>query len=154
MPKQVQARKAQFEQEEPQVYKLARRHHAPADGKVHAQMVVESWVGKTPDEIATELDCHPKTIRIQLARYTAEGVSGIGMREGEGRKPRLTELERRQIFALVKKSPPGRLERQTSDTLAASSVKGPFASGYPEIFIRDLDNYFQRVMCHASSRMV
>lgn len=64
MPKHVQVRTAQDEQEERQVYKLARSHHVPADWKFQAQMVVKSWAGKTPDEIATELDCHPKTVRI------------------------------------------------------------------------------------------
>jgi DNA-binding CsgD family transcriptional regulator len=36
-----------------------------------AQMVVESWAGKTPNEIAIELKCHPKTMRIHLARFTS-----------------------------------------------------------------------------------
>ncbi len=47
MPKHVKARGAQDEQEERQIHKLARSHHAPADWKFHAQMVVESWAGKT-----------------------------------------------------------------------------------------------------------
>ncbi len=55
MPKRVQARAAKDEQEERQVRKLARSHHAPADWKFHAQMVIGSWAGKTPNEIATEL---------------------------------------------------------------------------------------------------
>ena len=124
MPKRIQARAAQDEQEEHQVRKLARSHHAPADWKFHAQMVVESWVGKTPKEIAIELDCHPKTVRIHLARFNAEGIRGLGMREGAGRKPRLTEWERSRILALVKQPPPGRLERRTSETLAARDEEG------------------------------
>jgi hypothetical protein len=48
MPKHVQARAAQDEQEERQIRKLARSHHAPADWKVHAQMMIESRAGKTP----------------------------------------------------------------------------------------------------------
>jgi hypothetical protein len=51
MPKRVQARAAQDEQEESQVHKLARSHHAPADWKLHAQMVIECWAGKAPKEI-------------------------------------------------------------------------------------------------------
>ena len=47
MPKHVKARTAQDEQEERQIRKLARSHHTPADWKFHAQMVVESWAGKT-----------------------------------------------------------------------------------------------------------
>jgi hypothetical protein len=44
MPKQVKARAAQDPQEERKVGKLAGSHHAPADWKCHAQMVVLSWV--------------------------------------------------------------------------------------------------------------
>jgi hypothetical protein len=47
MPKQVKARAAQDEQEERTVRKLARSHHAPADWKFHAQLIIESWAGKT-----------------------------------------------------------------------------------------------------------
>jgi hypothetical protein len=35
----------------------------PPIGCGHARMVVESWVGKTPDQIAAELHCHPQTVR-------------------------------------------------------------------------------------------
>ena len=99
MPKQVKARAAQETQEEHQVRKLAKSHHAPADWKFHAPMVVESWAGKTPDELATELGCHPQTVRIHLKRFNAEGVAALGMRPGSGRKPRLTEQERSRILA-------------------------------------------------------
>lgn len=118
MPKHVQARAAQNEQEERQVRKLARSHHAPADWKFHAQMLVESWAGKTPREIADELKCHPKTVRVHLARFNREGISGLGMRSGSGRKPRLTERERSRILALVKQPPPGRLERRADEMVA------------------------------------
>jgi transposase len=124
MPKQVQARMAQNEQEERQVRKLARSHHAPADWKFHAQMVIESWAGKTPREIAIELDCHPKTVRIHLARFNAQGIEGLGMRAGAGRKPRLTEQERSKILSLVKQPPPGKLERYADGTMAARDEQG------------------------------
>lgn len=123
MPKHLQARAAQDEREERQVRKLAGSHHAPADWKVHAQMVVESWAGKTPQEIAATLSCHPRTVRIHLNRFNAEGINGLGMREGAGRKPRLTEQERSRILALVKQPPPGRLERY-SEELAAREEEG------------------------------
>jgi len=123
MPKHLQARAAQDEREERQVRKLAGSHHAPADWKFHAQMVVESWAGKTPQEIATTLSCHPRTVRIHLNRFNAEGINGLGMREGAGRKPRLTELERSRILALVKQPPPGKLERYT-ETLEARDETG------------------------------
>lgn len=124
MPKHVHARTAQDEQEESQVRKLARSHHAPADWKFHAQMVIKSWAGKTPKEIASELGCHPKTVRIHLTRFNVQGVEGLGMQAGSGRKPRLTEQERSRILALVKQPPPGRLERQADETLEARDEEG------------------------------
>lgn len=123
MPKHLQARAAQDEREERQVRKLAGSHHAPADWKFHAQMVVESWAGKTPQEIATTLSCHLRTVRIHLNRLNAEGMNGLGMREGAGRKPRLTEQERSRILALAKQPPPGKLERY-AETLEARDETG------------------------------
>ncbi|HEX4207121.1 MAG TPA: helix-turn-helix domain-containing protein [Ktedonobacteraceae bacterium] len=124
MSKHVKARAAQDKREERQVRKLARSLHAPADWKFHAQMVVESWAGKTPQEIATTLSCHPRTVRIHLGRFNAEGINGLGMREGAGRKPRLTEQERSRILALVKLPPPGRLERYADGSLEAREEEG------------------------------
>ncbi len=124
MPKQVKARAAQERQEERMVRKLAKSHHAPADWKFHAQMVVESWTGKTPNQIAAELNCHPQTVRIHLKRFNAEGVAGLGMRPGSGRKPRLTEQERSRILALGKQVPPGRLETQGDGTMVARDEEG------------------------------
>jgi transposase len=118
MPKHVKARTAQDEREEHTVRKLARSHHAPADWKFHAQMVIESWAGKAPDEVAAELDCHPQTVRIHLARFNEYGIEGLGMRPGAGRKPRLTEQERSRILGLVKQPPPGRLERRADELMA------------------------------------
>ena|SRR6266487_4511493 len=103
---------------------LASSHHAPADWKFHAQMVIESWAGKTPNEIASELDCHPRTVRIHLARFNAQGIEGLGMRAGSGRKPRLTEQERSKILGLAKQPPPGRLERYMDGTLDARDEQG------------------------------
>ncbi len=123
MPKHVQARAVLDEREERQVHKLAGSHHAHADWKFHAQMVVESWAGKTPQEIAVTLSCHPRTVRIHLNRFNAEGVNGLGIREGAGRKPRLTEQERSRILALVKQPPPGKLERY-AETLEAREETG------------------------------
>ncbi|SRR5258708_10645505 len=123
MPKHVQARSPQNEGEERTVRKLAQSYHAPADWKYHARMVFESWAGKTPNEIADELKCHPQTVRIHLARFNAEGISGLGMRAGSGRKPRLSEQERSKILGLVKQPPPGRLERY-AETLEARDEQG------------------------------
>jgi|SRR6516164_11742500 len=73
MPRQVNARVAQDPQEELKVRKLAASHHAPADWKFHAQMVLLSWAEKTPNEIATELGCHPQTGRIHLKGVQCSG---------------------------------------------------------------------------------
>src|SRR5512135_2060098 len=124
MPKQVKARAAQEPQEERQVRKLAGSHHAPADWKFHAQMVIESWAGKTPNEIAAELQCHPQTVRIHLKRFNAEGIAGLGMRPGSGRKPRLTELERSRILALARQEPPGHLSARADGTMVARDEQG------------------------------
>ncbi len=35
-----------------------------------------------------------RLVRVHLKRFTHEGVAGLGMRLGSGRKPRLTEQER------------------------------------------------------------
>jgi transposase len=123
MPKHLQARLAKDEREESRVRKLAGSHHAPADWKLHAQMVVESWAGKTAQEIARTLSCHPRTVRLHLNRFNAQGVSGLGMREGAGRKARLTEQERSRILALAKQPPPGKLERY-AETLEARDETG------------------------------
>lgn len=87
-------------------------------------MVVESRAGKTPNEIAVELHCHAKTVRNHLARFNAEGIDGLGMRAGAGRKPRLTEQERSRILALVKQPPLGKLERDGDGTLDARDEEG------------------------------
>jgi transposase len=123
MPKHVQARNAQDEQEARQVHKLAQSHHAPADWKFQARMVAASWKGQTPNEIAAERHCHPQTVRVHLARFNADGISGLGMRPGAGRKRRLTEQECSRILALVKRPPTGRLERQ-GEALAARDEEG------------------------------
>lgn len=83
-------------------------------------MVVESWASKTPNEIATELKCHPKTVRIHLALFNSEGISGLGMGSRSGRKPRLTERERSRILALVRQQPPGQLERRADDAFPSN----------------------------------
>jgi transposase len=124
MPKHVKARAAQDIPEERKVRKLARSHHAPADWKFHAQMVLLSWAGKTPNEIAAELDCHPQTVRIHLKRFNAEGIAGLGMRPGSGRKTRLTEQERSRILALARQEPPGHLWAQADGTMVARDEEG------------------------------
>jgi transposase len=124
MPKQVKARAAQDEREERAVRKLARSQHALADWIGHARMVVESWAGKTPDQIAADLHCHPQTVRIHVARFNQQGIEGLGVQPGSGRKPRLTEAERSVIVALPSQPPPGRLVTQRDGTMVARDENG------------------------------
>ncbi len=74
MLKHLKARAAQEEQEERTVRKLAKSHHAPADWKFHAQMVVQSWAGKTPSEIGAELGCHPIRTNLRAPSIGARPV--------------------------------------------------------------------------------
>ena len=122
MPKHV---KAQDEQEERTVRKLAKSYHAPADWKFHAK-TGGGKLGRqdAPSKIAADLECHPQTVRIHLARFNAEGIAGLGMRPGLGRKPSLTERERSRILGLVKQWPPGRLEMRADETMVARDEQG------------------------------
>jgi hypothetical protein len=83
MPKQVKARTPQDEREARAVRKLARSHHAPADWIWHARMVVESWAGKTPDQIAAQVHCHPQTVRMHVARFNQRGIDGLVLRSAK-----------------------------------------------------------------------
>ncbi len=87
-------------------------------------MVVESWVGKTPDRIAQQMHCHPQTVRLHVARFNQQGIEGLGVQPGSGRKPRLTEAERSIIVALPSQPPPGRLVRQRDGTMVARDETG------------------------------
>jgi hypothetical protein len=58
-----------------------------------------------------------------VARFNEQGIEGLGMRPGSGRKPRSSEQERGRILALVKHPPPGRLERY-ADELGARDEHG------------------------------
>jgi transposase len=123
MPKILRVRAAQDEQEEHQVRKLAASRHGPADWIMHARMVVLSWEGKQVETIAKELQCSAQAVRRRLHRFDAEGIEGLGDRPRSGRPSRLTEGERSKLIALVRKAPPGRLERQ-ADELVAREEEG------------------------------
>jgi transposase len=108
MPKRLQARPAVDAREARQVHKLATSTHAPADWIFHAKMIQRSWEGARPTAIAAELRCHAQTVRERIQAFNERGLEGLGMRPGGGRKPRLTEVERSTILALVKLPPPGK----------------------------------------------
>jgi transposase len=80
-------------------------------------MIVRSWAGLRTGAIATELGCHPQTVRERVARFNAEGVDGLGDRPGPGRKPRLTEAERSALVALARSTPPGQPQRWRDGSL-------------------------------------
>ena len=99
--------------------KLANSRHAPADWIMRARMIARSWDGLRTTQIASELRCHPQTVRERIHRFDEEGLDGIGDRPGSGRKPRITETERSVIISLVGTDPPGRLVRGAGGELEA-----------------------------------
>ena len=125
MPKLLFARLPMEDIEERQVRKLAASRHAPGDWILRARIIARSWEGLRTTAIAAELGCHPQTVRERIARFTIEGLGGLGDRPGPGRKPRLTEAERGAIIALAKSAPPGQLTRQPDGTLAARDEGQP-----------------------------
>lgn len=125
MPKVLSARPASDVAEESKVRRLAGARHAPADWILRAGIIALSWDGLHVPVIAHRLGCHHKTVRKWLHRFNTQGLDGLGDRPGCGRKRRITEDERSRIIALVKLTPPGRLEIQPSNELWAADVKGP-----------------------------
>ncbi|MET8389619.1 helix-turn-helix domain-containing protein [Streptosporangium canum] len=92
---------------------------------MRAQIIVFSWQGLRTSAIAAKLGCHMQTVRERIERFNAEGLAGLGDRPGAGRKPRITELERGQLIALARSTPPGRLVRDEAGDLAADKEAGP-----------------------------
>ena len=84
-----------------------------------------SWDGLRVPAIATTLGCSPKAVRYRLARFTVEGLDGLGDRPGAGRKPRISQDQRSQLIALVAGPPPGRLVRDGAGGLTAADPAGP-----------------------------
>lgn len=121
MPKLLRARAPEDAEEERKIRKLARSRHAPADWIMRARMIARSWDGLRTTQIASELRCHPQTVRERFHRFNAEeGLDSLGDRPGAGRKPRITEAERSLIISLVGTDPPGRLVRGGGGELEAS----------------------------------
>ena len=119
MPKQLAARPPLDAIEERHVRKLAHSAHAAADWIVHAKLIVRRWEGRRTRQIASQLACHPETVRTRLHAFNEQGLDGLGMRPGAGRKPRLTQLERSTILAWVKRPPPGTPTDDLTGELAA-----------------------------------
>ena len=125
MPKLLCARPPLDAVEERKIRKLAGARHAPADWIRRAQMIALSWDGLRVPAIAKTLGCSPKAVRYRLARFTADGLDGLGDRPGAGRKPRISQDQRSQLIALVASTPPGRLVRDSAGELSAADLEGP-----------------------------
>ena|ERR1051326_708086 len=66
------------------------------NGKTHAfrqhcQIVLLKAQGRKSQEIAALLGCHQKSINDWLHRYQAEGIQGLHIKPGRGRKAILSE---------------------------------------------------------------
>lgn len=84
-------------------------------------MIARSWDGLRTTQIASELRCHPQTLRERIHRFKEEGLDGLGDRPGAGLKRRITETERSLIIWLVGTDPPaGRLVRGAGGELKAT----------------------------------
>ncbi|WP_051864806.1 helix-turn-helix domain-containing protein [Streptosporangium roseum] len=125
MPKLLHARPPMDAEEERKIRKLDGARHAPADWIMRAQIIVFSRQGLRTSAIAAKLGCHMRTVRERIERFNAEGLAGLADRPGAGRKPRITELERGQIVALARSTPPGRLARDEAGDLTADDESGP-----------------------------
>ena len=124
MPKLLFARPPIDAAEERTIRKLAGARHAPADWIRRARIIALSWDGLRVPAIAQALGCSQKAVRYRLARFTADGLDGLGDRPGAGRKPRIGQAQRSQLLALVA-GPPGRLVRDDTGDLAAGDATGP-----------------------------
>jgi transposase len=124
MPKHLAARRPLDAHEERQVRKLTHSVHAPADWSFHAKIVARSWDGLRTRQIAEELGCHSETVRHRLHAFKEQGLDGLGMLPGSGRKPRLTPLECSTILALVKLTPPGKPTYELTGELEAPDPEG------------------------------
>jgi transposase len=123
MPKILRAREAQDAEEERKVRQLAASRHGPVDWIKRAQMVVRSWEGNHVGNIASQLECHPQTVRDRLHRFNAEGMAGLGDRARSGRPARISEPERSTIIGLVGREPPGRLVRERDGALHVADAQ-------------------------------
>jgi transposase len=121
MPKLLHARQPLDETERRLVRKLTTSRHAPVDWVWHAKMIARSWDGARTRVIASELGCHPQTVRERLQAFNERGVDGLGIKPGSGRRPRLTEAERSALIGLARSTPSGKLvpERDSGELLAA-----------------------------------
>jgi transposase len=113
--------------EERTLRKLAGARHAPASWQQRARIITGSWDGASAPRLAAELGCHPITIARWLHRFNHGGIDDLGDLPRSGRPPRLSELDRGQVIALARSTPPGRLVRQPDGTLGPAAPDDPAA---------------------------
>jgi transposase len=87
--------------EEYRIRSLARSRRAPVELVQRARTIVLSWDGADTADIAMKLDCHRQTVRTRITRFNAHGLRSVVDRSGAGRKPRLTDSQRRELVALA-----------------------------------------------------
>jgi transposase len=119
VPRLLRALRPKDAEEERKVRKLAGSRHAPGDCIFRAGTISRSWQGLRNAKIAEEPGCHRKTVRERIHRFNAKGIDGLGDHPRTGRRPRITELERWKIIALVAKNPPGKLLTEPDGVLRA-----------------------------------
>jgi transposase len=112
------------EGEQAEVHRLAAARKAPKVLVERCRMVELSWDGWLVPQIADELSSQ-KTVRRWLHRFNRLGLEGLEDLGGQGRKRRITEAERSRIIAMVKQTPPGRLEVQPSNEMWAADESRP-----------------------------
>jgi transposase len=114
------------------------------NGKSHAfrercQMILLKSEKRTSDEIARFLDCHKITVHGWVKRFETEGIEGLKMRPGRGRRSILQEstdlgavraaVERsRQRISLVKAELEGELQKPFSVTTLKRFLKKTIAA--------------------------
>src|SRR4051794_2587500 len=121
----LRARPGRDEGEQGVVHRLAAARKAPKVLVERCRMVELSWDGWLVPQIADELRWSQKTVRRWLHRFNRLGLEGLEDLGGQGRKRRITEAERSRIIAMVKQTPPGRLEVQPSNEMWAADESGP-----------------------------
>lgn len=109
------------------------------NGKTHAfrqhcQIVLLKARGRKSQEIASLLGCHQKSVNDWLHRYKAEGIQGLHIKPGRGRKSILSEAadaesvrqavkQHRQRISLAKAELEGSLGKEFSQRTLVRFLK-------------------------------
>jgi transposase len=126
MPKLLRARPPADDAEEQLVRRMAAARTASFDTVLRSRIIVLSWDGLSTAVIAAELRCHPKTVRERISRFNDDGVESLTERPKVGRKPRLTEGDRRRLITLASApiEPGDDIQRVVDRPLVGAAVDG------------------------------